>query len=411
MVRQLSEEAFDAATSLRLIAESLGLVDRLGADPIRVRDVRLADRTLVVEINVPSEDPIAVRGHIAGAMGALAGLDVPTLFPVLHVQAYGVRAFAPSDGEVMWIVSSPEAARFAGDGKPIEWLAHSIVQENSAAYRRSQADRRIGQLETALRDLLDRHGTANAGPAYLPSLWTQSQIGDKQRQAQAEGRDPTDSRVLVDYAFLPELGSAIADHLGWFDDGCIPGRVAFEHDLAALNKVRRKVAHHREVTAADLRVCEAVADSVLGPLCFAHPDLAGDFLVDRWEARVASIFAEAQATFASTCVPGREEVRELERRMAATRALEVQLAAVEHALDSMAALVAPAQRIQLQDAGVAALGRWKAALSDMVLLARRLDLTAEEAEAGRVAYEAALADVDVIRRRIQAIRVGLPRGE
>ena len=88
------------------------------------------------------------------------------------------HAFGPADAEVMWIVSSPEAARFAGDGKPIEWLAHSMVQENSAAYRRSRADRRIGQIETALRDLLDQHGTASAGSAYLTSLWTPSQIRD-----------------------------------------------------------------------------------------------------------------------------------------------------------------------------------------------------------------------------------------
>lgn len=53
---------FDADASLRLTAESLGLVDRLGADPIAVRNVSMSDRTLVVEITARSTDSIVVRG-------------------------------------------------------------------------------------------------------------------------------------------------------------------------------------------------------------------------------------------------------------------------------------------------------------------------------------------------------------
>jgi hypothetical protein len=102
----------DTETSLRLIAESLALVHRLGANPIHARDVRVIDRTLVVEITVSSDEPLSVRGEIAGVMGALSGLDVPTLFPVLNVQSFGVRAFDTSGAELMWIISSLEAAAF-----------------------------------------------------------------------------------------------------------------------------------------------------------------------------------------------------------------------------------------------------------------------------------------------------------
>ena len=142
---------FDSDTALRLVAESLGLVDRFGADPIAVRNVSMSDRTLVVEITARSTDPMTVRREIAGAMGALSGLGIPELFPVLRAESFGVQAYDDADEELLWVVSSIEVAGFAGDGRSVEWLANSLFQDNTPAYRRSQADRTIGQIETGLR--------------------------------------------------------------------------------------------------------------------------------------------------------------------------------------------------------------------------------------------------------------------
>lgn len=399
---------FDAASSLRLIAESLSLLDRFGARPIRVRDIRMADETLVVQIDVASDDPVSVRGEIAGAMGALAGLDIPTLFPALRARTYGVRAFGPMGSEIMWIVSSPEAAGFAGNGNPVEWLANSLVQENTPSYRRSQADRRIGQVETTLRDLLDEHGESAAGEKYPAALWSSSELAGRRRQAMEEERDPSDPRVLLDYAFLPRLAADMTGHLSWFGDGCIPARAAFERDLSALNKVRRKVAHHREVTNADLEICESVAESVLGPIGLTHPDLAIDFLVDRWEARVSAIFAEAQRAFASAVVPAKGQVAESERRAATTRALEAQRAAIERAFGSLDAVVVPSPRVQLHRSALAGLERWRNALQVVALLAGKPGVTVAEAEYAKLEYDAALDEVGAMTRQIKAIRVGLP---
>jgi hypothetical protein len=190
---------FDAETSLRLIAESLSLVDRLGAEPINARNVRMADRTLVLEIVVPSADPIGVRGEIAGVMGALSGLDVRGLFPMLEVQSFGVLAFDPSGQDLLSIVSSIEAAGFAANGQPIEWLARSWVQENTPAYRRSQADRLIGQIETPLREALDdHHASEHAGEEYLDNVWTSSVVAEMRNQARASrSRSSSPSRWLT----------------------------------------------------------------------------------------------------------------------------------------------------------------------------------------------------------------------
>ena len=87
---------FDSDVALRLIVECLGLVERLGTNPIDVRHARMSDRTLVVAITARSTDPITVRGEICGVMGALSGLGIPELFPVLHAESFGVRAYGRS---------------------------------------------------------------------------------------------------------------------------------------------------------------------------------------------------------------------------------------------------------------------------------------------------------------------------
>lgn len=400
--------SFDADTSLRLIAESLGLVDRLGASPINVRSVRMADRTLVVEIVVASVDPIAVRGEIAGVMGALSGLDVPSLFPVLGVQSFGVRAFDAAGAELLWIVSSPDAAALAGKGQPIEWLSRSWLQENTPVYRRSQADRLIGQVETALRDLLDLHASAHAGDEYIDQLWPESAIAELRDRAAAEGRSTDDPRALLDFTFLPQLRDVIVAQAAWMHDGCIPDMSPFSQTMTSMNHVRRKVAHHRPIGEEDLRTCREAAQAVMGRIGRAHPELAGDFLVDRWEEQVAEIFATAARTVQSPAVPEQGSVSERRRRAATVAALETQLAGLESALDGMSQLVVPAQRGDLHSQAVAALDRWRDGLRQLIGVATDPEVTLTEAEAARREYERVLGVVGELRHEIQQLRVGMP---
>ena len=260
---------FDSGTALRLVAESLGLVERLGADPIVVRNVSMSDRTLVVEITARSTDPITVRGEIAGVMGGLSGLgipELPELFPVLHAESFGVRAYDAVGEELLWVVSSIEVAGFAGEGRAVEWLANSVFQDNTPACRRSQADRIIGQIETGLRGLLGHHGLQRIGAAYPDQLWSPSELSKLKGRADAEGRNSEDARTLLDYVFLPQPRDAIVDHHDWFDDGCLPDPGAFKDSLGALNAVRRKVAHHREISSDELKDCRSIARRCLAPV-------------------------------------------------------------------------------------------------------------------------------------------------
>jgi hypothetical protein len=340
-------------------------------------------------------------------MGGLAGLDVPGLFPVLEVQAFAVRAFDSSGQDLLSVVSSIEAASFAARGQPIEWLARSWVVENTPAYRRAQADRIVGQIETAVRDLLDIHGSVQVGEVYLDQLWPPTTISVLRARAASES-DRGASRDLLDFAYMPQLRDAVGARLEWFDDGCVPERRSFMDALTTLNRVRRKVAHHRAVGDDDLRICREAGDIVLKPIGRSHPQLADDFLVDRWEEQLADLIPAALAAVQSPTVPERGTVSERDRRAAAAAALNVQLVGIETALGRMMRLVVPAQRRSLHDAATTALTVWRDALRDLVDVAEQSDVTLVEAESAAARYEAALIEVRALSREIKRIRVGMP---
>ena len=399
---------FDAETALRLVAESLGLVDRLGAEPIAVRDVSMSDQMLVVEFTARSTDPMTVRGEIAGVMGALSVLEIPELFPVLRAERFGIRAYDGAGEELLWIVSSIEAARFAGEGRPVEWLANSLAQDNTPAYRRSQADRTIGQIETGLRELLDHHGRRRAGNAYPSQLWSPSELAKLKRQADAEGHDCDDARTLLDYVFLPQLRDAIVGHHDWFDDGCLPDPQSLKESLRKLNAVRRKVAHHREISSDELKDCRAVARNCLTPIGRAHPRLIDDFLVDRWEDRAAQIIDEMQAGLDVAEPPPAGSMPEPQRRRLTIDALVAQRCAVNEALSSLSRLVVPPSRQQIHDMAVTALTNWQDALADLIATGSRQDLTAAQAQAAKDVYAESLQGVREVAKEIQRLRVSAP---
>ena len=392
--------------ALRLIEQSLRVVDKLGAAPIDVRGVQMADRTLVVEFTVDKNDTNALLGEVANVMGVLSGLDVPDLFPQLPVEHLGARAFDEEGQEIMWVISSLAAASFIAKGQPIEWLNRSMIQENTPGYRRSQADRRVGQIETALRDLLHEHGSKHDGNTYLEHLWDESQIRELGKAARKEGLS-NDPRDLLDFTFLPQLVDAVANKPVWFDDGCIPHPTQFKSEMTRLNKIRRKIAHHRDISEGDLQTCNDVAATVLGPVGAVHPDLADDFVVDRWEVEVTRVVSELQGAFDGISIADKGIVTESERRRQVIAAIQDQLDSVEATIDAFKRLAVPPQRQTLHEAALGAMGRWRDALIDLSEASKQPDITVSEAEAAQVAYSAGLAEAREMRDRIRAIRLGL----
>ena len=224
-----------------------------------------------------------------------------------------------------------------------------------------------------------------------------------------------EDRVPIDERHRPPAGEHRAarsdvavDHHDWFNNVSLPNPAALKTSLSRLNAVRRKVAHHREISSDELKDCRDIARSCLAPIGAAHPHLIDDFLVDRWEDRAAHIVDEMRAKIDSTDAPPAGSMPDAQRRRLAIEALVAQHHAVGEALSSLNQLAVPASRQQIHDAAVKALTHWQTALSDLIATGSQPGLTVAQAQAAGDVYAGALERVHEVTEEIRQLRVSAP---
>lgn len=398
--------SFDEGTALRLIGEMLGMAHLVhdGVAEIKVRAVMVVDQSLTVEALATSEDPVRLRGQAASIMGGLSGLDLAGLFPALHFRSFAVRLCNRRGEDLFWIISSPEDARFSVTGA-VRWLANSIFQDNTPAYQRSIADPKISQLETGLRDLLHDHWVEEHGPTYAEKVFTDTLLKNLRKSARKEGEDETDGRALLDLTLLHQLRDLACSEALLLEHGCVEAAERFASDLEILNRIRRKVAHHRAITSADTEETRRIAMAILGPVGRYHPGLVDDFLVDRWDAAVADIFSQSRSGFSQPEPPARNTLSEIARRDIAIGMLEEQLDAAMTALSSIRQLVVPPTRQQRHDAVEEAFSVLVEGLTSLISVAASPHVTVAQMEAASGNYEHALGLVRRLGEDILEMRV------
>ena len=399
--------SFDEPTSLRLVGEALSLAHRVRDDvqKITVRDVKVIDQSLTVEVLDASEDPIKLRGQAASVMGGLSGLDLPDLFPAIRCTHFAVRLSNSRGEEQFWIISSPEVAKFAATDA-VRWLANSCVRDNTPAYRRSMADRQISMLEVAMRDLLDKHWLDALGGEYPSNVITETMLRDLQKSARRDGEDEADGRTLLDYTYLPQLAKLFCSEQLLRDHGCLEDPAQVEEDMKALNKIRRNVAHNRTIGADQVAEARRIAGAVLSPVGRHHPELINDFLTERWDEAVASIFKQMRsAGFAQDEPPTAGEVDAAARLECAATMLEDQLDAARQGRSALQNLVVPHTRQRVHDAANEAFDLLFGAIEEYALLARSPHLTTAKAHAAHLRHAEAMRSVRAIGKQIEAILV------
>ena len=396
---------FDQKTSLRLVGEALGLAHSLSdIAPIIVRSVYMIDGSLTVEVLATSDDPIRLRGQAASVMGGLSGLDPADLFPTLEFSQFAVRLVDERGHDVFWVISSPQDATFA-EGAVVRWLANSIVQDNTPAYRRAQADRLIGQLEVALRDLLHYHWSLEHGNQYSSSVHTSTLVKDLRKKAGSEGEDEHDDRALLDFTMLPQLVRAVCSEALLVNHGCVVDATRLREDLTKLTKTRNKVAHHRPVSDQDLATIRSVVATVLQPVGEHHPDLTADFVADRWDDAVETLMSDVTSGMQTAEPPEPGTMTEPERRVVAAAMLEEQLAATKRGQTALDSLTVPPVRRSVDDLAQQAFHQLVNALEDLAAVARQDNLRLEDARAAQARHKAAMRDIRHLGTEIERIRV------
>lgn len=397
--------AIDQQASLRLVGEALSIAHCLGdVDQITVRSVKIVDQSLTVEALAVSDDPILLRGQAASVMGGLSGLDPADLFPALSFTTFAVRLVTQRGDHVLWVISSPQDAKFAENGV-VRWLANSLVQDNTPAYRRSQVDRLIAQLEIGLRDVLHLHWCTAHGEGYASRVLAKSVLGDLRKMARKEGEDDQDDRTLLDFTGLPQLAGSVCSEPLLVEHGCIADPEQLKHDLAELNKVRRKLAHNRVLTGDDVDKARSIVAGILQTVGEHHPELTEDFLSERWDDVIEDLMKSLSAGMRTEDPPAVGTIPESERRTIAAEMVEKQLAATKSGLIALGNVVVPATRRTVHDLVDQALRQLAGSLDDLAKVASRDDLILVEAKAAHDRHASALSRIRKLGEEIKRIRV------
>ncbi len=395
----------DQDSALRLVGEALGLAHRLAdVDQITVRGVTLVDDSLTVEVLATSDDPVLLRGQAAAVMGGLSGLDVAEMFPELRFKNYAVRLVERGGDDLLWVITAPEDARFAETGS-VRWLANSVFQDNSPSYRRAQADRLIGQIEVGLRDLLEDHWSDAHGPGYATTVFTETLLKQLRKSARKEGEDATDDRTLLNYTLLPQLAGSVCTETLLTTHGCVPDAAKAKESLARVNKVRRKVAHHREVTQRDLDSLRSEGSVVLEPIGQLHPSLVVDFLTERWEQALDDLLKETRKGMQTADPTAAGSMPEVQRRRVAFDMFEQQLAAARRGLASLQVVVVPMTRRTVHDMAETAYQTLITALEDVTEAPRYPQLDVRAATEASNRHAEAMAEISDLGREIERVRV------
>ncbi len=282
-----SASKFEDATMCRIIRESLeGLLTKLtpAFKPVRVKEARFDDTTVLVDFYAASRDSMSVKNEIAAITGALSGLlktNELTERPVLH---YGIRAWENDQSWLTYAICSAETASKMGEGHALDWLRGTEFQENTADWRLARAKALTSRVEIGLRDVIDHVLNQAVGPSW----WLSVMVGDlteirraAERQARRDGATDPSPRELLNYTYLRDLTPIVLDtwmHLGsmW------RSRDIFAKRMKRLNMLRRPEAHNRPIAGHELAELESLHDQMLDDIAGICPEVVPSYLTEKW---------------------------------------------------------------------------------------------------------------------------------
>ncbi|MCP4353618.1 MAG: hypothetical protein GY795_49860, partial [Desulfobacterales bacterium] len=131
----------------------------------RVKSIKLMNNNILLcEFYPYLKTSIEIKTEIGFIMGFFYSFCKDNEFIPSEIQNFAVRAYSENDEEILYAISSREAAKYISEGKAIEWLKNSIFQDNSDDFRMSLAKSKISELENSLRKIIcevlsDNNGT------------------------------------------------------------------------------------------------------------------------------------------------------------------------------------------------------------------------------------------------------------
>jgi hypothetical protein len=267
------------------------------AKRIRVKSVCLLnDNTLVCEFFPYSHNQIELKGEISFIVSFMSGFCEENPYTPQNLKWFAVRAYSETDQEIMYALSSREAAKYASKGQSIEWLKNTHFQDNSPDHRLSIAKRKISEIENALRTVICQVLSAKQGNQWWTVCVQKGIRTNAERAYRSQtGTSSSSGEDLIKYTYLLDVKKIIYGQWDSFAH-VFPDRTEFEYDLDKLNSIRRDEAHNRPISEDSLRALDQIHHRLLGYISNSYPELVHGFLRENWRNSIMRILQDFSNT-------------------------------------------------------------------------------------------------------------------
>jgi len=286
-------------------------------------------------------------------------------FGITHFSARGLD---DNDDEIMYVVSSKESARFARNGQSVEWLTHTLFQDNTDENRLSQAKVRISRVEKGLRSIISHVLKNRDGIGWWENI--NIRLREKAEHAYLNkygGTTLPSGDELIEYTFLPSLKKLVLDN--WNDFKHIfQDMNIFTNDMVRLNFIRREESHNRIISPSLIVELEGIYKRLLGSIEQEIPGTIPHFLIENWRSELAKIFDDLSKNMVELAPEDKKDLKVMMKKFQRYRNL---ISDLKHKLEG---LTIPPNKKKLHSDLVDVISRSVAALDRVVIASKTMDV-------------------------------------
>ncbi len=340
---------------------------------IVVKSIDMMNSILVVTFYPNSRDSIGTKIEAGKIIAYLSGLfDGEEKIGEFGITHFSAKSIDDNDNEIMYVVSSKESARFAANGQSVEWLTHSIFQDNTDENRLSQAKNMISRVENGLRKIIT-HILKNK---YGSNWWNnidnrKSNSANRVYLIKYGGTTLPRGDELINYTYIQTLKDIVLDD--WIDFKHIfQDMNIFTNDMDRLNFIRREESHNRIISPYLIVELGEIYKRLLGSIEQEVPGTVPHFLIENWRSELAKIFDDLSKNMVEITPEDRKDQKVLMEKFQRFRDLTSDL---KHKLEG---LTIPPNKEKLHSDLVDIVSRSVAALDKMISASKIIDVKGVE---------------------------------
>ena len=263
------------------------------SNPYNIKSIDYINHNSIVVIYKTDKiDRLDIRIEISEIISFVAGFYLVSddEIKIEAPKSISVKALNQADEQKMFIISSIETAQYIIDGRPIEWMKNSIIQDTTEDFLIQNAKRLISKIENALRDIIYKELHNNYQHNWISKINEtiyKSALKQYKKKTEPLNQDIQSKDILL-YTFLPNLKQIIeenwSDFLKYFLN-----QNDFSTKMTELNHIRRDESHNRKITTNQSESLQKLYDFFLMNISVKFPNLVPEYIVENWHTQLTLI--------------------------------------------------------------------------------------------------------------------------